>query len=76
MTGGHTVREQGAGTVELGAGYVAFRDKTTGKLRRYWFISYQPAADGSTVLTLLQDSYPVTPANINFYGAKWTRPPS
>ena len=67
------IREQGSGTVELTPGFIAFHEKGTNHITRYHFISYQSAINGSTVLTLLGESYPAEAANISFYGERWIR---
>jgi hypothetical protein len=67
------IRGGSVGTVELGPGIIAFRER--GKVSRYHFISYQTALNGATVLTLLGDQYEASAANISFYGEKWVREP-
>ncbi len=74
VTNRQIVRSNSVGTVELGPGAIAFRERG-GKLSRYHFVSYQTALNGATVLTLLGDQYEANAANISFYGEKWVREP-
>ena len=67
------VRDRGSGTVEVTKEFIVFREKGTNRVTRYRPVSYQPAINGSTVLTLLQDSYEASGPNIAFYGEKWVR---
>ncbi|PYT65160.1 MAG: hypothetical protein DMG39_30030 [Acidobacteria bacterium] len=67
------VRDRGSGTVEVTKEFIVFREKGTNRVTRYRTVSYQPAINGSTVLTLLQETYEPTGANIGFYGEKWVR---
>jgi len=73
VTNRQTVRGQGSGRVELGQGFVSFREAGEGRVTRYHIISYQTALNGATVLTLLTDSYEPTGVNIAYYGEKWIR---
>lgn len=68
------IRGNSVGTVELGPGYIGFRERG-GKLSRYHFVSYQIALNGATVFTLLGDQYEASAANVSFYGEKWVRAP-
>jgi hypothetical protein len=68
-----TIREQSTGVLEMGGEFLVFRDNPGPQVRRYRFISYQPAIGGSTVLTVLPGQYPVTSPNIGLYGEKWVR---
>jgi len=46
-----TIREQSTDVLEMGGEFLVFRDNPGPQVRRYRFISYQPAIGGSTVLT-------------------------
>ena len=72
VTNRQTVRGQGSGQVELGEGFLTFREAQD-RVNRYHIISSQTALSGATILTLLGDAYEPTPANIGFYGEKWIR---
>jgi len=71
MSNRNIVREKETGVVELAEGKVIF--KSSKHTRRMHFISYQEALNGSTVLTLLGDQYPVSGPNIGMYGETWVR---
>ncbi len=71
MSNRNIVREKETGVVELGEGLVIF--KSSKHTRRTHFISYQQALNGSTVLTLLGDQYPISGPNIGMYGEMWVR---
>lgn len=73
MTGGHVVREKSSGRVEFSQGFLVFRENPSNRTRRYRFISYQQGLSGAILLTILPESYPPTPSNINMYGEKWVR---
>ncbi len=72
-SGNHIVREKNAGVLEMGGEFLVFRDMPGPHLRRYHFISYQAAADGSAVLTLLAEQHPVNASNITLYAQQWIR---
>ncbi len=67
------IRGHSAGIVELGQGFVGFRERSGNRVTRYRLISCQTAINGSTVLTLLADQYEASAANIGFYAEKWVR---
>lgn len=69
---GSTVREKEEGVVELSGDLVVF--KGSSHTSRYHFINSQQALDGSTVLTLLDESNQPSSRTILNYGQKWTRP--
>ena len=51
MAGNNMARDDDAGTVELGGGFITFRGRN--HVVQYRFLNVQTALDGSTVLTLL-----------------------
>lgn len=67
------IPEQGTGNVEVKDGLITLRPGATKCMASYHVISCLSGVDGSTVLTLLQDTYEPSTASINSYAEKWVR---
>jgi hypothetical protein len=77
INNGQTIHAEDSGTVELSGGKITM----TAKRRdvhptTFYIVSYQAAADGSTVLKVLDSMWAakgINQSNINFYGEDWVR---
>lgn len=67
------VRAAAAGTVEFSDEWVVFHERSSDKLRRYRFVSYEQGLTGATLMTLLPEAYPITGSNIALYAARFVR---
>lgn len=65
--------KQASGNVEVKDGLIILRPEAKNCIARYHVISCLSGVDGSTVLTLLQDTYEPSTASINSYAEKWVR---
>jgi hypothetical protein len=74
LSGGHVVRERASGVVEITPELLVFRPKTSDPLK-FRIISCMVAVNGGTLLTLLDEQYPATAANIGAYSQDWVRDP-
>ncbi len=72
-TGGTFIREKSAGVVEFAGEFIVFHEKPTNKLTRFHFIAYEQGLGGGTLLTLLPESYEVTPSNVALYASRFAR---
>ena len=66
------LKESDSGTWGFEDGFLVIRGRTRG-VKTYRIIQLQPAADGSSALTLLDRSYQPTDSNINVWGEKYLR---
>lgn len=73
INGSHTFKEQSSGRVEFTPDVIIFHEK--GGDRRYRFISYVEAVDGSTIMTFLSASYEASATNISAYAEDFVKAP-
>jgi hypothetical protein len=76
INNGQIVHSEDNGTVELDGGKIIMKARQEHQSATFYVVSYQAAADGSTVLTVMDSMWAtkgMTPSNISFYGQEWVR---
>lgn len=72
FSGSTRIREKDSGTFGVADGFLFFQGRELGT-RRYRILGWKQAADGTPILSLLQESYQPTESNVGMYSESWSR---